>query len=173
MLEGFTLSALLRTISPKLHPSRFSGSIPPYPKQLARTSSSSNITSPPNFPRHRSNCTTTLLSTHNTSQSSKMAPANLPAIFNPTQQDIEMMLAAQCHLGAKNLQVHMEPYLWKRRPDGVNVLNIGKTWEKIVMAARIIVAIDNPADSTFSFLISGRSGTFKLPLEHAILGYWI
>ena len=44
----------------------------------------------------------------------------------------------------------MEPYLWKTRPDGVNVLNIGKTWEKIVLAARIIVAIDNPADSTFT-----------------------
>jgi small subunit ribosomal protein SAe len=44
--------------------------------------------------------------------------------------------------------VHMEPYLWKTRPDGVNVINVGKTWEKIVLAARIIVAIDNPADST-------------------------
>jgi small subunit ribosomal protein SAe len=76
-----------------------------------------------------------------------MAPNNLPAIFNPTQPDIEMLLAAQCHLGAKNLQVHMEPYLWKTRPDGVNVINVGKTWEKIVLAARIIVAIDNPADS--------------------------
>jgi small subunit ribosomal protein SAe len=79
-----------------------------------------------------------------------MAPSNLPAIFNPTQQDIEMLLAAQCHLGSKNLQVHMEPYLWKTRPDGINVLNIGKTWEKIVLAARIIVAIDNPADSTYT-----------------------
>ncbi|KAJ9643425.1 structural constituent of ribosome [Coniosporium tulheliwenetii] len=75
-----------------------------------------------------------------------MAPANLPAAFNATNQDIEMMLAAQCHLGSKNLQVHMEPYLWKTRPDGINVINIGKTWEKIVLAARIIVAIDNPAD---------------------------
>ncbi|KAF2799825.1 40S ribosomal protein S0 [Melanomma pulvis-pyrius CBS 109.77] len=75
-----------------------------------------------------------------------MAPSNLPAIFNPTQQDIEMLLAAQAHLGSKNLQVHMEPYLWKTRPDGINVINIGKTWEKIVLAARILVTIDNPAD---------------------------
>jgi len=57
-----------------------------------------------------------------------------------------MLLAAQCHLGSKNLQVHMDPYLWKTRPDGVNIINIGKTWEKIVLAARIIVAVDNPAD---------------------------
>jgi len=39
-----------------------------------------------------------------------------------------MLLAAQCHIGSKNLQVHMNPYLWKTRADGVNVLNIGKTW---------------------------------------------
>ncbi|KAF3917350.1 hypothetical protein ABW21_db0201821 [Orbilia brochopaga] len=71
---------------------------------------------------------------------------NLPAIFNATSQDIEMLLAAQCHLGSKNLQVHMEPYLWKTRPDGINIINIGKTWEKIVLAARVIAAIDNPAD---------------------------
>ncbi|KAI1905987.1 structural constituent of ribosome [Ophidiomyces ophidiicola] len=75
-----------------------------------------------------------------------MAPSNLPPVFNATSQDMEMLLAAQCHLGSKNLQVHMDPYLWKTRPDGVNVINIGKTWEKIVLAARIIAAIDNPAD---------------------------
>jgi small subunit ribosomal protein SAe len=39
-----------------------------------------------------------------------------------------MLLAAQSHLGSKNLQVHMEPYLWKTRPDGINVINIAKTW---------------------------------------------
>ena len=39
-----------------------------------------------------------------------------------------MLLSAQAHIGSKNLQVHMEPYLWKTRPDGINVINIGKTW---------------------------------------------
>jgi small subunit ribosomal protein SAe len=57
-----------------------------------------------------------------------MAPNNLPAAFNATAQDIEMLLSAQCHIGSKNMQVHMEPYLWKTRPDGINVINIGKTW---------------------------------------------
>ncbi|KAI0428139.1 ribosomal protein S2 [Xylaria sp. FL1042] len=75
-----------------------------------------------------------------------MAPANLPAVMQATSQDIETLLAAQSHLGSKNLQVHMEPYLWKTRADGVNVINVGKTWEKIVLAARIIAAVDNPAD---------------------------
>ncbi|TLD38389.1 ribosomal protein S2 [Venturia nashicola] len=75
-----------------------------------------------------------------------MAPSNLPPSFNATSKDIEDLLAAQAHLGSKNLQTHMEPYVWKTRPDGINVINIGKTWEKVVLAARIIVAIDNPAD---------------------------
>ncbi len=58
----------------------------------------------------------------------KMAPASLPSIFNATSQDIEMLIAANCHVGSKNLQTHMQPYLWKTRADGVNVINIGKTW---------------------------------------------
>lgn len=57
-----------------------------------------------------------------------MAPSNLPPVFNATSNDVEMLLASQSHLGSKNLQVHMEPYLWKTRQDGVNVINIGKTW---------------------------------------------
>merc|ERR1711939_829471 len=40
----------------------------------------------------------------------------------------------------------MEPYVWKRRADGINVINIGKTYEKIVFAARIIAGIENPSD---------------------------
>ncbi|KAA1064229.1 structural constituent of ribosome [Puccinia graminis f. sp. tritici] len=40
----------------------------------------------------------------------------------------------------------MERYVYKRRADGVNVINIGHTWEKLIMAARIITAIENPND---------------------------
>jgi small subunit ribosomal protein SAe len=57
-----------------------------------------------------------------------MAPSNLPPSFNATSKDIEDLLAAQAHLGSKNLQTHMEPYVWKTRPDGINIINIGKTW---------------------------------------------
>lgn len=44
-----------------------------------------------------------------------MAPTSLPSVFNATSQDIEMLLSAQAHLGSKNIQVHMNPYLWKTR----------------------------------------------------------
>jgi small subunit ribosomal protein SAe len=66
--------------------------------------------------------------------------------FQATNNDIQMMLAANVHLGSKNLETRMEPYVWKRRPDGIHIINISKTWNKIQLAARIIAAVDNPED---------------------------
>ena len=40
------------------------------------------------------------------------------------------------------------PYIWKRRADGLYIINLAKTWEKLMLAARIVVAIENPADGT-------------------------
>ncbi|KXN73170.1 ribosomal protein S2 [Conidiobolus coronatus NRRL 28638] len=72
--------------------------------------------------------------------------SNLPAVMNATQEDIKLLLAAQSHIGAKNAQTSMTPYAYKRRADGVNLINLGKTWEKIVLAARIIAGIETPED---------------------------
>jgi len=62
------------------------------------------------------------------------------------EADIQMMLAAGCHLGTKNCDFQMERYAWKRRPDGIYIINLGKTWDKLMLAARILVAIENPQD---------------------------
>jgi small subunit ribosomal protein SAe len=72
--------------------------------------------------------------------------SKVPAALAPTDKDIHMLLAAQSHLGTKNADINMHPYIWKRREDGINLLHLGKTWEKLVLAARIIAAIENPAD---------------------------
>jgi len=58
----------------------------------------------------------------------------------------------------------MLPYVWKRRPDGIHIINIGKTWEKIVFAARIIVAIENPIDVC---VISARPYGHRAVLKYA------
>jgi len=68
-------------------------------------------------------------------------------------EDIKMMLACDCHIGTRNLNFQMSPYVWKRRADGVYLVNIAKTYEKIQFAARVIVAIENPSDV---FVISAR-----------------
>jgi len=72
--------------------------------------------------------------------------SQFPAALNPKEEDIQKMLAVQVHIGSKNLEPAMERYVWKRRNDGVYVINVQKTWEKLVLAARAIAAIENPAD---------------------------
>ena len=70
--------------------------------------------------------------------------SNLPAILQPKEEDIQMMLSAGVHTGTRNSDSQMLDYIWRRRNDGVHILNIGKTWKKLMLAARVIVAIENP-----------------------------
>lgn len=72
--------------------------------------------------------------------------ATAPRQLSQKEADIQMMLAAEVHLGTKNCDFQMERYVFKRRNDGIYIINLGKTWEKLQMAARVIVAIENPGD---------------------------
>ena len=63
------------------------------------------------------------------------------------------MLAATTHLGSDNSEIQMETYIYKRRQDGVHIINLKKTWEKLMLAARAIATIENPADV---FVVSSR-----------------
>lgn len=69
------------------------------------------------------------------------------------EEDVTKMLASSAHLGTTNVDFQMEQYVYKRRPDGVHILNLRKTWEKLLLAARAIVAIEHPAEV---FVISSR-----------------
>jgi len=72
--------------------------------------------------------------------------AEFPACMNITAEDVKMMLACQSHIGAVNLDPCMAPYVFKTRADGVNIINLQATWEKLILAARIIAGIENPKD---------------------------
>ncbi|KAI9491616.1 ribosomal protein S2, flavodoxin-like domain-containing protein [Zychaea mexicana] len=72
--------------------------------------------------------------------------SKLPTILSPTEEDVQLLLSAQCHIGTKNATTRMTPYVYKRRADGIHILNLGKTWEKLILAARVIATIENPAD---------------------------
>lgn len=68
-------------------------------------------------------------------------------ILDITPYDIEKMLACEVHKGTKNLEKKMSKYVHTRRAsDGVHIINLRKTWEKLMLAARVIVAVENPAD---------------------------
>jgi len=60
--------------------------------------------------------------------------------------DCRKMIAASVHLGSQQCQYQMEQYVYKTRADGVHVIDSKKTWEKIMLAARVIAAVENPAD---------------------------
>eukprot|EP00929_Paragymnodinium_shiwhaense_P037019 TRINITY_DN1979_c0_g1_i1.p2 TRINITY_DN1979_c0_g1~~TRINITY_DN1979_c0_g1_i1.p2 ORF type:complete len:257 (+),score=69.66 TRINITY_DN1979_c0_g1_i1:112-882(+) len=62
------------------------------------------------------------------------------------EEDVQMMLVCKTHLGTKNIDHRMKRYVFRRTVDGIHIMHLGKTWEKLMVAARIIVTIENPAD---------------------------
>jgi len=86
------------------------------------------------------------------------------AVLDPTEDDIQKMLAADVHIGTTNLDAQMEYYMWKRRSDGHYIINLGKTWDKLMLAARIIVAVENPQDVC---VISARTWGQRAVLKFA------
>merc|ERR1711871_1621873 len=79
-------------------------------------------------------------------------------------EDISKMLSGYVHLGTKNCDFQMTRYVWKRRNDGIFLINLAKTWDKLMLAARIIVAIENPADVC---VISARPYGQRAVLKYA------
>jgi len=78
--------------------------------------------------------------------------------------DVTKLLAATAHIGTNTCDVQCEQYVYKRRSDGIHIINLGKTWEKIVLAARAIAAVENPADV---FVISARPTSQRAILKFA------
>lgn len=64
----------------------------------------------------------------------------------PREEDVIKFLACGTHLGTTNMDFQMKQYIFKRKPDGSHIIDLRKTWEKIILAARAIAAIENPAD---------------------------
>ncbi|PVU87165.1 hypothetical protein BB559_006216 [Furculomyces boomerangus] len=90
--------------------------------------------------------------------------SNAPAALNATENDIQLLLSAKAHLGSQNCDSKMLPYIHKRRSDGVNLINPVKTWEKLVLAARIIASVENPLDVC---VISARPFGQRAVLKYA------
>jgi len=91
----------------------------------------------------------------------------LPNMASPMalrEEDVKLMLTAKIHIGTKFCDPNMERYVFKRRRDGVYILNLGKTWEKLQLAARAIVAIENRKDVV---AISGRTWGQRAVFKYA------
>merc|ERR1711916_312866 len=67
-------------------------------------------------------------------------------VLHATEADTWGMLASHVHGGTWDVSNGMKKYVYTRTKEGVNVINLHATWEKLILAARIIVAIENPQD---------------------------
>ena len=69
------------------------------------------------------------------------------------EEDIKNLIIAGCHFGGKKVTKQMKRYVYKCRADGVYLFDVQKMYEKIQVAARMIVSI--PEEDTV-IAISGR-----------------
>lgn len=86
------------------------------------------------------------------------------AQFALNEEDAMKLIACEAHNGSTNANFQMENYVFKRRNDGSHVINLGKTWEKLLLAARAIAAIENPAEIV---VVSGRPYAQRALLKFA------
>jgi small subunit ribosomal protein SAe len=90
--------------------------------------------------------------------------SQVPAALDLKPADVQRMLLAHTHLGTVECQSSMSRYVWKRRVDGIHLINLHKTWQKLVLAARVIAAVENPADV---IVCSGRPYAQRAVLKFA------
>ncbi|KAJ8781212.1 hypothetical protein J1605_011196 [Eschrichtius robustus] len=67
-------------------------------------------------------------------------------VLQVKEEDVLKFLAAGTHLGGTNFDFQMEQYIYNRKSDGIYIINPKRTWDKLLLAARAIVAIEFPAD---------------------------
>lgn len=86
------------------------------------------------------------------------------------KEDVKYFLAAHTHIGSTNVNFQMESYVFKKRSDGVHLIDLNKTWEKILLAARVIVAIENSSE-VCAISCSSSSGDAKPLGQRAVLKF--
>jgi len=86
------------------------------------------------------------------------------------KEDVKYFLAAHTHIGSTNVNFQMENYVYKKRSDGVHLIDLNKTWEKILLAARVIVAIENSSE-VCAISCSSSSGDAKPLGQRAVLKF--
>jgi small subunit ribosomal protein SAe len=88
-----------------------------------------------------------------------------PFFYSKTrEEDLALMLAAETHIGTYSSNRKMKPYIYTRNKRGIYYINIAKSWEKLMLAARIIAAIDNPKDV---LAVSNREFAQRAILKYA------
>jgi len=73
----------------------------------------------------------------------------MAAVYNGltmTEEDVKKIIAAQICCGTQNIREEMRPYIYRRSSESLHIFDIKKFWDKLILAARILVAIEAPGD---------------------------
>jgi len=83
-----------------------------------------------------------------------LSAEELPCLI-PTENDIKQLVLADVHLSTKNVtDPGMKTYVYGKTPEllqeqsihpGLCIIDLQKTWDKLVLAARVLAAVENPA----------------------------
>lgn len=72
-------------------------------------------------------------------------------LLKPRENDIKMMVLAECHISTKKIDSGMKSYVYGKAAEGLNeqyvgccLINLQSTWDKIVLAARCIASVEDP-----------------------------
>lgn len=85
---------------------------------------------------------------------------------NNRDEDLVNMLAAEVHVGTNNCTKMMEGYTFKRNKEGIYYINLAKTWEKLMVAARIIAAVQHKNEKDV-LIVSSRPYAQRAILKFA------
>jgi len=62
------------------------------------------------------------------------------------QEDFLRLLGSNAHFGTLNLNYEMKRYVDHKNTEGVHIINLEQTWQKIKLAARVIAAVERPEE---------------------------
>lgn len=85
--------------------------------------------------------------------------------------DALKFLVAGTHFGGTDFQFQMEQHIYKRKSVGIYIINLKSAWGRLMLAARAVVAIENPADVSQHHLLREHwpaSPAEALPLDTPI-----
>ena len=61
-------------------------------------------------------------------------------------EDLENMVICKTHIGATNCTQTMKQYIWNRSAEGIFNINLNLTWQKLMIAARLIAGVEDPSN---------------------------
>jgi len=83
------------------------------------------------------------------------------------EQDLVQMIAANVHVGTQNVSEQMVSYMYKRNKEGTHYIDLAKTWEKLMVAARIIAATQDKNEKDV-LIVSSRQYAQRAILKFGV-----